>query len=106
MRSITLRDFTIQEDSPETAPASGRRIRERDDCRRDHKSQSEHDWAYAKRALARGDDPALVIQRIADFARTTKTIRFTMHGIPSRKPKRNSTKTMTTYNTKLQRKSI
>jgi hypothetical protein len=29
-------------------------------------SQSEHDWAYAKRALARGDDPELVIQRIAD----------------------------------------
>ena len=33
----------------------------------DHKSQSEHDWAYAKRALARGDDPEVVIQRIADY---------------------------------------
>jgi hypothetical protein len=32
-----------------------------------HKSQSEHDWAYAKRALARGDDPEVVIRRIADF---------------------------------------
>ena len=32
-----------------------------------HKSQSENDWAYAKRALARGDDPELVIQRIADY---------------------------------------
>jgi RepB DNA-primase from phage plasmid len=30
-------------------------------------SQSEHDWAYAKRALCRGDDPEVVIQRIADF---------------------------------------
>jgi hypothetical protein len=30
-------------------------------------SQSEHDWAYAKRALARGDDPEEVIQRIADY---------------------------------------
>jgi hypothetical protein len=30
-------------------------------------SQSEHDWAYAKRALARGDDPEEVIRRIADF---------------------------------------
>jgi len=29
--------------------------------------QSEHDWAYAKRALARGDDPELIIQRIADY---------------------------------------
>jgi hypothetical protein len=32
-----------------------------------HKSQSEADWAYAKRALARGDDPEVVIQRIADY---------------------------------------
>ena len=30
-------------------------------------SQSEHDWAYAKRALARGDDPEEVIRRIADY---------------------------------------
>ena len=30
-------------------------------------SQSEHDWAYAKRAFARGDDPEVVIQRIADY---------------------------------------
>lgn len=30
-------------------------------------SQSERDWAFAKRALARGDDPVEVIRRIADF---------------------------------------
>jgi len=30
-------------------------------------SQSEHDWAYAKRALARGDDPEEVVRRIADY---------------------------------------
>lgn len=30
-------------------------------------TQSERDWAYAKRALARGDNPDVVIQRIADF---------------------------------------
>jgi RepB DNA-primase from phage plasmid len=30
-------------------------------------TQSEHDWAYAKRALARGDHPDEVIRRIADF---------------------------------------
>jgi hypothetical protein len=34
----------------------------------DHKSQSEADWAYAKRALARGDSPELVIQRIKQSA--------------------------------------
>lgn len=59
------RDFIVQEDSPETprylGDESGRRLPQ------GHKSQSEQDWAYAKRALARGDDPALVIQRIADF---------------------------------------
>ena len=30
-------------------------------------SQSEHDWAYAKRALARGDDPEEIIRRIVDY---------------------------------------
>lgn len=63
----TLRNFTIDEGSPETPRHLG------DDQGRprivpsDHKSQSEHDWAYAKRALARGDDPEIVIQRIADY---------------------------------------
>src|SRR5882672_5460341 len=63
----TLRDFTIDDDLPDTQRHIG-------DCREPerrvpicHKSQSEHDWAYAKRALARGDDPEVVIQRIADY---------------------------------------
>jgi hypothetical protein len=66
-RIYSLRDFTIREDSPELvrnvdhAHASQRTIP------RGHKSQSEADWAYAKRALARGDDPETIIQRIADF---------------------------------------
>lgn len=59
------RDFQLEEDSPETPCRSeaetGRAISP------GHRSQSEQDWAYAKRALARGDDPAIVIQRIADF---------------------------------------
>ena len=62
-----LRDFTIHDDSPETP----RRLADDQERPRtvpsDHKSQSEHDWAYAKRALARGDDPEVVIQRIADY---------------------------------------
>jgi hypothetical protein len=32
-----------------------------------HRSQSEADWAYAKRALARGDDPEQFVYRIADY---------------------------------------
>jgi len=63
----SLRDFTVQEDSPE-AP---RRIEDGNSSTRSvargHKSQSEADWAYAKRALARGDDPEQVMRRIADY---------------------------------------
>ena len=36
-------------------------------------SQSEHDWAYARRALARGDDPEEIARRIADFRSTEKS---------------------------------
>ena len=63
----TLRDFTIHEDSPETPRHLATTKNDHGRCPADHKSQSEHDWAYAKRALARGDDPEVVIQRIADY---------------------------------------
>lgn len=63
----SLRDFAVPEDSPE-AP---RKIEDGHSSTRtvtrSHKSQSEADWAYAKRALARGDDPEQVIRRIADY---------------------------------------
>jgi RepB DNA-primase from phage plasmid len=63
----TLRDFTFDGDSPETP----RHLADAEERRRtapsNHKSQSEYDWAYAKRALARGDDPEEVIRRIADY---------------------------------------
>src|ERR1700737_3134565 len=63
----TVRDFTIDEDSPETPRHFGAAQERRRAVPSDHKSQSERDWAYAKRALARGDDPEVVIQRIADY---------------------------------------
>jgi hypothetical protein len=63
----TLRDFTIDENSPETPRHFGETQERRRTVPSDHKSQSEADWAYAKRALARGDDPEIVIQRIADY---------------------------------------
>jgi hypothetical protein len=66
-RVYSLRDFAVPEDSPE-AP---RKIEDGHSSTRTvargHKSQSEADWAYAKRALARGDDPEQVIRRIADY---------------------------------------
>jgi hypothetical protein len=61
------RDFEIHDESLE-AP---RRLSDGHDAPRriaaGPKSQSEADWAYARRALARGDDPQQVIQRIADY---------------------------------------
>jgi hypothetical protein len=62
-----LQDFRVQEDSPDAcrypgdSHGAGRRMPS------GHRSQSEADWAYAKRALARGDDPAEIARRIADY---------------------------------------
>ena len=59
------RDFQLHEDYQETP----RRFESEAGSKLwpGHRSQSEQDWAYAKRALARGDDPEEVIKRIADF---------------------------------------
>jgi hypothetical protein len=63
----TLRDFTTHDDSLE-APRHLSDGQERPrTLPNQHKTQSERDWAYAKRALARGGDPEVVIQRIADY---------------------------------------
>jgi hypothetical protein len=62
-----LQDFRVPEDSPE----SPRHLSDSQQVARKlppgHRSQSEADWAYAKRALARGDNPEEVIRRIADY---------------------------------------
>jgi RepB DNA-primase from phage plasmid len=61
----SIRDFNLPEESPE-AP---RHLSDSSGISRHsgNRSQSERDWAYALRALARGDDPATVVQRIADY---------------------------------------
>ena len=62
-----LRDFVVHEDSPDRT----RHLNEAQEPARripsGHRSQSEADWAYAKRALARGDRPEEVMRRIADY---------------------------------------
>jgi len=68
-----LQDFRIRMESidndfrtpfrPQTAASSSARWL----------SQSEFDWAYAKRALARGDDPEEVVRRIAQFRSSEKS---------------------------------
>jgi hypothetical protein len=63
----SARDFRIHEDAPEPPRHLGQGEERSRTMPSGHKSQSEHDWAFAKRALARGDDPEVVIQRIADY---------------------------------------
>src|SRR5712692_6103349 len=60
-----LEDFRLRTDLHE-APAQYRPHEARSAPAGDL-TQSERDWAFAKRALARGDDPEVVIQRIADY---------------------------------------
>jgi len=66
-----LRDFKLQID-PQEAPRRHPEEVARKQSAPSSLSQSEHDWAYAKRALACGDDPEIVIQRIADYRATDK----------------------------------
>jgi hypothetical protein len=62
-----LQDFRIQENAPESSRPFGDSQRSVRVMSSSHRSQSEADWAYAKRALARGDDTEQIIQRIADY---------------------------------------
>lgn len=65
------RDFKIDTDPTD----SGRHVDQTLRSRRrndDPITQSERDWAYAKRSLARGDDPETVITRIADYRANDK----------------------------------
>jgi hypothetical protein len=77
----TSRDFTIQDDSPEAPRHFGEAQERMRTAPSNHKSQSEHDWAYAKRALARGDDPEVVIQRIADYRGNEKHSGYARHTV-------------------------
>jgi hypothetical protein len=60
-----LRDFKLHIDSQDSPRRNYDNRAKRDSAPRTNLSQSEHDWAFAKRALARGDDPEEVIQQIA-----------------------------------------
>ena len=60
-------DFQVQEDSPDSSRQPGDSHHAGRKIPSGHRSQSEADWAYAKRALARGDQADQVIQRIADY---------------------------------------
>jgi hypothetical protein len=62
-----LRDFKLHVDSQDSPCHNYESRARRDSSPRTNLSQSEHDWAFAKRALARGADPEEIIRRIADY---------------------------------------
>ncbi len=62
-----LRDFKLDIDSQDSPQHNYDTRAKRESSPRTNLSQSEHDWAFAKRALARGDDPEEVIRRITDY---------------------------------------
>jgi hypothetical protein len=67
-RIHTPPDFQVRIRPPDSAYAPMRRAPARAASSEPrHVSQSEHDWAFAKRALASGADPEQVIRRIAEF---------------------------------------
>jgi len=66
-RIYSLREFMVPEDSPDSGRYVGEFSGSLRSLPRGHKSQSEADWAYAKRALSRGDPPEEVARRIADY---------------------------------------
>jgi hypothetical protein len=67
-----LRDFKLHIDSQDSPRHNYNNRVKRESSPRTHLSQSEHDWAFAKRALARGEDPEEVIRQIAEHRASDK----------------------------------
>jgi len=68
-----LRDFKLHIDSQDSLHHNYVNRAKRETSSRTNLSQSEHDWAFAKRALARGEDPEEVIRQIARFRTSEKS---------------------------------
>src|SRR5258708_10870738 len=68
-----FRDFTLPIDSQDSPRHNYDNRAKRESSPPTNLSQSEHDWAFAKRALARGDDPEEVIQQIAQHRAQDKS---------------------------------
>ena len=68
-----LRDFKLHIDAQDSPRFHYHNRSRRESSPGSALSQSEHDWAFAKRALARGDDPEQVIRRIAQYRANDKS---------------------------------
>jgi hypothetical protein len=68
-----LRDFKLHLDAQDSPRYNHHNRSRRESSPGSSLSQSEHDWAYAKRALARGDHPEEVIRQIAQHRAADKS---------------------------------
>jgi DNA primase RepB-like protein len=68
-----LRDFKLHIDSQDSPRHNYNSRTNRESSPRTNLSQSEYDWAFAKRALARGDDPEAVIRQIVRYRNSDKS---------------------------------
>jgi hypothetical protein len=68
-----LRDFKLRIDAQDSPRFNHHNRSRRESSPGSSLSQSEHDWAFAKRALARGDEPEEVIRRIAQYRANDKS---------------------------------
>ncbi|HET9377771.1 MAG TPA: DNA-primase RepB domain-containing protein [Chthoniobacterales bacterium] len=68
-----LRDFKLHIDAQDSTRLHYQNRSRQESSPRATLSQSEHDWAFAKRALARGDSPETVVRRIAQHRSTDKS---------------------------------
>ena len=76
-----LRDFKLQIDSQDAPRHQHEELARKQSAPSSTLSQSEHGWAYAKRALARGDDPEEVIRRITDYRGDEKHANYARHTV-------------------------
>ena len=65
-QTYKLRDFKLASGPIKSARTPEQKLASSSDSP-ESLSQSERDWAYAKRALTRGDNPEEIIRRIADY---------------------------------------
>jgi len=71
--TYNLRDFKLYIDSHDSPSRSYSTHANRESSPRSYLSQSEHDWAFAKRALARGEEPEDVMRQIAQYRAADKS---------------------------------
>jgi hypothetical protein len=72
-RIYRLLDFKLNIDSQDSPSYNVHERAKRASSSRANLSQSEHDWAFAKRALARGEPLEEVIRRIAQYRAAFKS---------------------------------